>query len=91
MDVKTTFLTSYLHEDIYVAQTKGFEDQQFPYYVYKLKKALFGLKQPCYERCNSYIDACPRSSCYKRAYYIYYSLTVGNGQDDYIDVEEVNG
>lgn len=45
MDVKTTFINKYLHEDIYVSQPKGFEDPKNANYVYKLRKVLYGLKQ----------------------------------------------
>ncbi|PNX61488.1 gag-pol polyprotein, partial [Trifolium pratense] len=45
MDVKSTFLNGYLHEEVYVEQSKGFVDPANPDHVYKLKKALYGLKQ----------------------------------------------
>ncbi|KAK2453843.1 putative mitochondrial protein [Trifolium repens] len=44
MDVKSAFLNGYLHEKVYVEQPKGFTDPVFPNHVYKLKKALYGLK-----------------------------------------------
>nr|GFA24008.1 retrovirus-related Pol polyprotein from transposon TNT 1-94 [Tanacetum cinerariifolium] len=44
MDVKTAFLNGNLREDIYVSQSNGFVDQENPNHVYKLKKALYGLK-----------------------------------------------
>jgi hypothetical protein len=44
MDVKSAFLNGYLHEEVYVEQPKGFADPVFPNHVYKLKKALYGLK-----------------------------------------------
>ncbi|GKC94240.1 retrovirus-related pol polyprotein from transposon TNT 1-94, partial [Tanacetum coccineum] len=48
MDVKTTFLNSILHKEVYVNQLDGFVDQDNLNHVYKLKKALYGLKQaPC--------------------------------------------
>ncbi|GKF09930.1 retrotransposon protein, putative, unclassified [Tanacetum coccineum] len=48
MDVKTTFLNSILHKEVYVSQRDGFVDQDNPNHVYRLKKALYGLKQaPC--------------------------------------------
>ncbi|GKE18433.1 retrovirus-related pol polyprotein from transposon TNT 1-94 [Tanacetum coccineum] len=46
MDVKTTFLNDELREEVYVSQPEGFVDQDNPTYVYKLKKALYDLKQP---------------------------------------------
>nr|GEX93736.1 retrotransposon protein, putative, Ty1-copia subclass [Tanacetum cinerariifolium] len=45
MDVKTTFLNGNLREEVYVSHTDGFVDQDNPNHVYKLKKALCGLKQ----------------------------------------------
>nr|GEV30317.1 integrase, catalytic region, zinc finger, CCHC-type, peptidase aspartic, catalytic [Tanacetum cinerariifolium] len=45
MDVKMTFLSGELHEEVYVTQPEGFIDQDNPTHVYKLKKALYGLKQ----------------------------------------------
>nr|GEV95394.1 hypothetical protein [Tanacetum cinerariifolium] len=44
MDVKTTFLHGTLKEDVYVCQPEGFIDADHPSHVYKLKKALYGLK-----------------------------------------------
>nr|GEV31250.1 hypothetical protein [Tanacetum cinerariifolium] len=44
MDVKTAFLHGTLKKDVYVCQPKGFIDADHPSYVYKLKKALYGLK-----------------------------------------------
>nr|GEX45663.1 putative ribonuclease H-like domain-containing protein [Tanacetum cinerariifolium] len=45
MDVKTTFLHGSLKEDVYVCQPEGFIDADHPSHVYKLKKALYRLKQ----------------------------------------------
>ncbi|GKD57344.1 retrovirus-related pol polyprotein from transposon TNT 1-94, partial [Tanacetum coccineum] len=45
MDVKTTFLNGILREEVYVSQPNGFVDQDNPNHVYKLKKALYWLKQ----------------------------------------------
>nr|GEV66621.1 hypothetical protein [Tanacetum cinerariifolium] len=45
MDVKTVFLNGNLREEVYVSQPDGFVDQDNPNYVYKLKKALYGMKQ----------------------------------------------
>nr|GFD40800.1 copia protein [Tanacetum cinerariifolium] len=45
MDVKTAFLHGSLKEDVYVCQYEGFIDFDHPSHVYKLKKALHGLKQ----------------------------------------------
>ncbi|GJU32265.1 retrovirus-related pol polyprotein from transposon TNT 1-94 [Tanacetum coccineum] len=45
MDVKTAFLHGTLKEDVYVCQPEGFIDADHPSHVYKLKKALYGIKQ----------------------------------------------
>jgi len=44
MDVKSAFLNEYLNEEVYVEQPKGFIDPSFPNHVYRLKKAMYGLK-----------------------------------------------
>ncbi|GJR73555.1 copia protein [Tanacetum coccineum] len=43
MDVKTAFLNGDLQEEVFVSQPEGFEDQDNPTHVYRLKKALYGL------------------------------------------------
>nr|GEU72682.1 hypothetical protein [Tanacetum cinerariifolium] len=45
MDVKTTFLNGELKEEVYVSQPEGFVDLYNPSHVYKMKKALYRLKQ----------------------------------------------
>nr|GEW62577.1 hypothetical protein [Tanacetum cinerariifolium] len=45
MDVKTVFLHGSLKEDVYVCQPEGFIDADHSSHVYKLKKALYGLKR----------------------------------------------
>ncbi|GJT79072.1 retrovirus-related pol polyprotein from transposon TNT 1-94 [Tanacetum coccineum] len=45
MDVKSAFLNDFINEEVYVAQPPGFIDFEKPDYVYKLKKALYSLKQ----------------------------------------------
>nr|GEV77493.1 copia protein [Tanacetum cinerariifolium] len=45
MDVKTDFLNGPLKEEVYVSQLEGFIDLEFPNHVYRLKKALYDLKQ----------------------------------------------
>ena len=44
MDVKTVFLNEILSEKVYVEKLKGFEDPKLSNHVYRLKKALYGLK-----------------------------------------------
>jgi hypothetical protein len=60
MDVKSAFLNGILQEEVYVEQSKGFQDPHHPHYVYKLKKALYGLKQApraWYECLTTYLLA----------------------------------
>ncbi|GKB69919.1 retrovirus-related pol polyprotein from transposon TNT 1-94 [Tanacetum coccineum] len=45
MDVKTAFLNGILSEEVYVSQPDGFVDPKNPNHVYKIKKALYDLKQ----------------------------------------------
>nr|GEZ18154.1 retrovirus-related Pol polyprotein from transposon TNT 1-94 [Tanacetum cinerariifolium] len=45
MDMKTAFLHVSLKEDVYVCQPEGFIYADYPSHVYKLKKALYRLKQ----------------------------------------------
>ena len=45
MDVKSAFLNGPIQELVYVEQPPGFEDHKFLNHVYKLQKALYGLKE----------------------------------------------
>ncbi|GKA57257.1 retrovirus-related pol polyprotein from transposon TNT 1-94 [Tanacetum coccineum] len=45
IDIKIAFLNGKLKEEVYVSQSEGFVDQDNPSHVYKLKKALYSLKQ----------------------------------------------
>ncbi|GJR65274.1 retrovirus-related pol polyprotein from transposon TNT 1-94 [Tanacetum coccineum] len=45
MDVKSAFLNGFINEEVYVAQPPRFIDFEKPDHVYKLKKALYDLKQ----------------------------------------------
>nr|GEV21950.1 copia protein [Tanacetum cinerariifolium] len=45
MDVKSAFLYGTIEEEVYVCQPPGFEDHDYPYKVYKVVKALYGLYQ----------------------------------------------
>nr|GEY12719.1 hypothetical protein [Tanacetum cinerariifolium] len=58
MDVKTVFLNSNLREEVYVSQPDGFVDLDNPNHVYKLKKALYGMKQAprvWYDKLSSFL------------------------------------
>nr|GEU53242.1 retrotransposon protein, putative, unclassified [Tanacetum cinerariifolium] len=58
MDVKTAFLHGSLKEDVYVCQHEGFIDADHPSHVYKLKKALYELKQApraCYDELSTFL------------------------------------
>lgn len=45
IDINNVFLNGDLEEDIYMEQPKQFEDPNFPHYVGKLDKSLYGLKE----------------------------------------------
>ena len=45
MDVKTAFLNGFLKEEVYMSQPKGFESNERPNQVCKLKRFIYGLKQ----------------------------------------------
>ena len=44
MDVKSAFLNGFIQEEVYIEQPPSFENHEFPNHVYKLTKALYGLK-----------------------------------------------
>ncbi|GJR84530.1 retrovirus-related pol polyprotein from transposon TNT 1-94 [Tanacetum coccineum] len=45
MDVKSAFLNGFINEEVYMTQPSRFIDFEKPDHVYKLKKALYSLKQ----------------------------------------------
>jgi hypothetical protein len=45
MHVKSAFLNGVFEEEVYVRQPLGFESDKYPHQVYKLRKALYGLKK----------------------------------------------
>jgi hypothetical protein len=45
IDVKSAFLNCVIQEEVYVRQPLGFESPKYPDRVYKLSKALYGVKQ----------------------------------------------
>nr|GEV62742.1 copia protein [Tanacetum cinerariifolium] len=58
MDVKSAFLNGFINESVYMAQPPGFIDFEKPGHVYKLKKALYDLKQTpkaWYDRLKAFL------------------------------------
>ena len=45
MDVKSAFLNGYIKKEVYVEQSPGFIGPCYPNHVFKLKNALYGLRQ----------------------------------------------
>nr|ABB46911.2 retrotransposon protein, putative, unclassified [Oryza sativa Japonica Group] len=60
MDVKSVFLNGFIQEEVYVKQPPGFENPDFPNHVFKLSKALYGLKlapRAWYDRLKNFLLA----------------------------------
>ncbi|GKD33283.1 retrovirus-related pol polyprotein from transposon TNT 1-94 [Tanacetum coccineum] len=58
MDVKSAFLNGFINEEVYVAQPLRFIDFEKPDHVYKIKKALYSLKQASeawYDRLKAFL------------------------------------
>ncbi|GJR28917.1 retrovirus-related pol polyprotein from transposon TNT 1-94 [Tanacetum coccineum] len=58
MDVKMTFLNGPLKDEVFIRQHVGFVDPDFPNHVYRLKKALYVLKQApraWYDKLSSFL------------------------------------
>ena len=58
MDVKSAFLNGDLKEEVFVKQPPGFEDAELPDHVFRLNKALYGLKKApraWYERLSKFL------------------------------------
>ncbi|GJW43486.1 retrovirus-related pol polyprotein from transposon TNT 1-94 [Tanacetum coccineum] len=58
MDVKIAFLNGPLKEESFVSQSDGFVDLDFPKHIYRLKKALYCLKQApraWYDKISSFL------------------------------------
>ena len=58
MDMKSAFLNGYINELVYIEQPPGFEDEKKSNHVYKLRKALYGMKQApraWYERLRDFL------------------------------------
>nr|GEU69633.1 retrovirus-related Pol polyprotein from transposon TNT 1-94 [Tanacetum cinerariifolium] len=59
MDVKSAFLNGFIKEEVYVAQPLGFTDFAKSNHVYRLKKALYGVKQALKVLTNGIIKVLP--------------------------------
>ena len=67
LDVKSAFLHGELKEDVYVEQPKGFEVKNEERKVYKLNKALYGLRQApraWYSKIEGYFEKEGFKKCY---------------------------
>nr|GEX27931.1 retrovirus-related Pol polyprotein from transposon TNT 1-94 [Tanacetum cinerariifolium] len=67
IDVKTAFLNGELKEEVYVSHLEGFVDPDHLTHVYRLKKALYGLKRaPRASPTKKYLEALKRVFRYLR-------------------------
>ena len=58
MDIKSALLNDYIKEEVYVEQPPRFINPKYPNHVFKLKKALCGLRQAArawYERLSQFL------------------------------------
>lgn len=80
LDIKTAFLNGEIAEDVYVVQPEGFEKKGKEHLVYKLFKALYGLRQApraWYAKLNQSLGSLGFERCpYENSVY-----TKGNGSD----------
>lgn len=59
MDVKSVFLKGYINKEVYVSQPPDFEDHKNMDYIFKLRRAIYGLKQVLwayYERLSRFLN-----------------------------------
>lgn len=66
LDVKTAFLNGEIIEDVYVAQPEGYEKEGKKHLVYKLLKALYGLRQAprtWYTKLNASLESLGFKKC----------------------------
>lgn len=74
LDVKSAFLNGELKEKVYVTQPRGFEKEGEEHKVYKLSKALYGLRQApraWYERLSKYLIKLGFTKCpFEHAVYV---------------------
>ena len=66
MDVRTAFLNGELEHELYMEQLEGYEDEDHPDFLCKLRKSLYGLKQSA--RCwNVKMDSFLKASGYNQS------------------------
>lgn len=89
LDVKTAFLNGEITQDVYVMQPEGFEKQGKENLVYKLVKALYGLRQApraWYTKLNQSLESLGFKRCqYENAVY-----TKGEGDESLVLVVYVD-
>jgi hypothetical protein len=57
LDISNALLLGKLQEDVYMTQPQGFVHLEFPGHVYKLHKAIYGLKQAPWAWFNRLFDS----------------------------------
>lgn len=58
IDVRSTFFSGLIQEEVYIEQHPWFRSDTFPHHVFKLSKSLYGLKQAhraWYEKLSSFL------------------------------------
>ena len=81
MDVKSAFLNGYLKEEVYIEQPPGYVQKGRENKVYRLKKALYGLKKAP-RAWNTRVDEYFQKNCFVKSPYEHALYTKTNSGGD---------